>query len=273
MQYEKVKEWYGRSDVKFEIIKSLFNREMAILVPSWVKEDGKNFSTRMLRCHSVQHLDYILQKGLRVWDKNMVFNIYYSLARYRIGIPMQTFNFSERNNLLWNKEHFEDMQSYDFLIDIDAGDFEDIDMTYNSTKNIVNFFNKSNVPFELRFSGKGFHIIIPYIYFSLSNNKFNPNDKHNIYNLYFNTARKIYNKFSEMIDLKIYDSRRLCKIPFSLSIYKDNIYVCYPFSELDDFYNFKLEDFELMKFEKSVRQKKRTVFNEDGNIRKLLKAI
>jgi hypothetical protein len=282
LRLSEINLWYMRSDVKFEIIKSTNRRETAFLIPSWVvSEEFKKTSIRMLKVHSVQHFDIIARTGLRLLQKNRPYNLYYSLARYTNGIPNQTFNLAERDNSEWtNGEHIKFMDAYDFLIDIDAGDIEDLDMAFESTKEIVDFFNKNNVPFELRFSGKGFHIIVPYIYFSKEKIKkecytpasFNPKEEINFYSVYRRIAKALSNRFTEMIDLGIYDSRRLCKIPFSLALYEKEIYVCYPFDNLGRFYAFDLKQFTLTNFFYDVRQN-RKVFNDKGSIVPLLEMM
>jgi len=277
----EIKTWYSRSDVKFEIIKSLYKREFACLIPSWVtSQDIKRTSTRMLKCHNVQHFDYLINKSLRMFERNLPYNLYYSLARYQDGIPQQTANYSIRDNSEFEQKHFEYMNGYDFLIDIDAGSHDDIMEAHFSTEKIVEFFNKNNIPFELRFSGKGFHIVIPYKYFDacflekqrLGELSFNPKQEFNIYSVYSRIAKALQKKFSEMIDLKIYDSRRVCKIPFSLALYENEIYVCYPFETLEGFFSFDLQYFILGHFSLYVRQN-RKVFNKEGSVSPLLEMV
>jgi len=265
--------WYNRSDVKFEQIKYLKNREMAMLIPSWCSEEIKKGSIRMLKCHSVQHFDYITKNGVRMWDKMLPYNFYYSLAKYKNGIPNQTFNFSERDNTEWSKIHHSVMESYDFLIDIDAVSFDDIYHAHFSAGNIISYFNLKEVPFEVRFSGKGFHIVIPFRYFHEKGYSFEPKSKDSIYTIYSRIARKLSKKFSEMIDIGIYDSRRVCKLPFSLSLYEKFIYVCYPFRDLNEFDDFLLCKFELDNFGFAVKRDKIAVFNENGSIEPLLELI
>jgi hypothetical protein len=249
-----------------------------VLIPSWCEEELKKNSARMLKVHSVQHLTSVMGYGLRLWEKRIPFNIYYSLAKYKEGIPNQSFNFAERDNSEWNKEgNVLNMESYDFLIDIDAGSHEDVMMAHESTRLIIDFFNTKNIPFELRFSGKGFHIIIPYRYFNISEAKeflcFNPEEKKNVYALYSAIAKALSKEFSEMIDIKIYDSRRICKIPFSLACYENDVFVCYPFVNYCQFEEFKLNDFKLENFNLLIRQENRKIFNEEGTIKFLLELI
>ena len=63
IDHKKIREWYNSSGVKFQIIKYTFNRECALLTPSFVKSsDLKKFSVRMLKIHSVNHIDFVFLK-------------------------------------------------------------------------------------------------------------------------------------------------------------------------------------------------------------------
>lgn len=273
LRMSDIEKWYDDSSVKFEIIKSTMKREMACLVPSWCDSDMRKNSIRMLKCHSVQHLDYILKKGLRVWERRILYNLYYSLGRYHNGIPDQTFNMTERDNSEWNANHLNVMMGYDCLIDIDAGDVDDILDAHYTCLRIIDLFNAYNVPYEVRFSGMGFHVIIPYVYFSHLNKSVFPSDDDNIYSLYAEIARFLSKTISEMIDLHIYDSRRVCKIPFSLALYEGHIFVCYPFDTLDSIQSFHLADFELMNFNKNIRGQAGYVFNHEGSVNELIEVV
>lgn len=259
--------WYNLSTVKFQLIKSTMNREMAVLSPKW--DNRPDTSIRMLKCHSVQHFDYITKEGIRMWERMIPYNFYYSLAKYRNGIPNQTFNLAERDNSAWKENHISEMSSYDFLLDIDSPSFEEIDSAYYSAARITELFDSQNVPYQVRFSGKGFHIIIPYEYFHSrflqANQPFNSNSPDNVYRFYISIAKALSGMISEMIDLKIYDSRRIVKIPFSLSLYKDAINVCYPFQTRAEFGLFDIKIFELSNFSHDVRGNSQPIFNEHGN--------
>lgn len=224
---ELVLEWYKSPSIKFEMIKFLYNREMAVIDKS--DESGK-VTIRMLKCHNVPHFEFINDYILKMEGNNRLFNFYYSLAKYNNGIPNQDWRLQERNNAEWTKHHWEQMQSYDFLLDIDAGGFEELDYAYESTVEIKEFFDDKNIPYHLRFSGCGYHFIIPYKYLpqGLSFNPFEGND--NIYKYCARLGKFFYEDFSEMVDHKIYDSRRICKIPYSLSIYPkdDTAMLCFP---------------------------------------------
>jgi len=275
MEFEILSNWYRRADVKFELIKQLYKREFALLVPSWIKDaDIKKRSTRMLKVHNVGHLDFVL-KALEFHEKKTPYNFYYSLAQYYDGIPNQDLNFTRRKengiNEDWKYRHETEMKGFDFLLDIDAGGHEDILFAYESAKLIKQFYDNNDCPYILRFSGKGFHFVIPYHYlpqFSLEG--FQDKTQYMYYSM---IAKRLYEKFSELIDLSIYDSRRVCKLSYSIANYEDNSYVAYPFGTNKEFEDFRLRDFEVSNFDKPIYRRGEHVFNMSMSPQKMLKKL
>lgn len=263
--------WYNRSDVKFKLIKYLYNREFAMLKS---KFNNSAFSIRDLRVHNTQHLDFMLGR-FKAFQKNRYYNLYYSLARYKEGIPKQDLSFDPETGKFnrdvsdWRNNFESQIIEYDFLLDIDAGVHKDMGFAHDTVEYIIRDFNVYKVPYKLRFSGMGFHIIIPYKYFP-KHLSFKSTEKDNIYKLYYNIAKKFSEYYSEQIDLTIYDSRRICKIPYSLSIYgKDKAFACMPFEDEKNFREFELRDYgfnddNVVQFQDDV------LFNPQGNIDKLL---
>lgn len=226
--------WYFIPKVKFNIIKYTKNRESALI------STLNNFITlRMLKIHNVQHIDFHL-KAIN-WYKNK-WNFYYSLAEYENGIPNQKFNLRKRDNSDWKENHWKEMVAYDFLIDIDASDHSEINHAQISALNVVERLSRHKIPFSIRFSGCGFHIVIPYSYFKDKNYSFLHGSDDSIYPVYKSIAGIFNNEVSEMVDTKIYDHRRLIKVPYSLALYKDDIYVCMPIS-IEKLKNFNLSDY------------------------------
>lgn len=280
--HQDIMNWYFKKEVKFEIIKHLYNRELAFLTPASIIKQKKSvarYSVRTLRAHNVQSFDYLYNE-LHIKTKRKFFNMYYSLAKFINGLPMQTMNLQKRNNEKFITNIHKHMIAYDFLIDIDEDDHKNIKVAHESAKMIKEFFDITATPYELRFSGMGFHFIIPYEYFKpyITNPldyEYNPFEQgeNSIYFLYKRIAEMLKETFSELVDTTIYDTRRICKIPFSLAIYSDNAYICYPFRDSKDFENFKLNDYSLRNFNKEIRGQSQIIFNERGNINLLLKQL
>ena len=266
-----IKKWYYDARVKFSMINSLNNREMSCLIPSWCEPETRKFNIRTLRVHSVQHLDFIYSR-LKIFEDNKPYNYYYSLAKYQIGLPYQDMRDLRRDNKDWILHHHKQMIIYDFVLDIDAGDEEDIKYAYLSAKNIKTFLDLCDCPHEVRFSGRGFHFVIPYDYFlpHVIGISLNPKKPNNIYKYYYRIANYFSKHFSEMVDLKIYDSRRLLKIPYTLAIYEDNIFVCSPFFNRNDFYSFIPEQYKLNNYNKDKLGQGLHLFNKGKSIKNML---
>lgn len=239
--------WYVFRDVKYKIINYLQNREFCMLSPKHIR--GVN--DRMMRVHNVQSFDFMLKFHDVLFGKKKSLNQYYSLAKYQKGIPYrnpkspyseQSKEFSE-----WLENHWEQMVAYDFVLDIDAHDHKYINDAYRSSVLIKDFFDKREIPYELRFSGCGFHFIVHYENFS-NVDGFDFGKEKNIYNQYKRLAKKLNKKFSNMIDETIYDSRRVIKIPYSIVFYQDEKYLCLP---LNDFC-FENFDLEMMKIRQNA---------------------
>lgn len=234
-------QWYTKPEVKFQLIKHTQGREFALLVAKGYPHPER--STRYGRVHRVQDLDYFLWKRTRCMVKvrYTATNLYYSLAVYDGGMPFNN-GFQPLDKAKWTREAHTKMTEYDFLLDIDAGDHTEMGLARLSAIVIIDQFNKHDVPYKLRFSGKGFHILIPYRYFGHLNRSFVPLSQNSIYRLYAQIARALHDEHSQMIDLAIYDSRRVVKLPFSLAIYPDEIYVCTPIDGLKGLKGFRIDE-------------------------------
>jgi len=214
---------------------------------------------RNLRVHSIQFLENTWSVcKLNIPFEKAYVNMYYSLATFDGGIPFQDLRVFLHDNKTWNAEANKKIISYDCLIDIDAGNHSEIQGAYESAKNIKNYFDFYGVPYQLRFSGCGFHFVIPYKYLP-QHLSFLPLEKPNVYNFCYLLAKFIKDNLSEMVDETIFDSRRLIKIPFSLALYEDNSFVCFPYDKdtIKLFKHFKLEDYHVLNF-------RRNIFNLDA---------
>lgn len=214
----------------------------------------------MLKCHSVQHLDLIMSQILKVYQKDSAFNCYYSMAKYMEGIPNQNPDLSQRDNTEWTEKHHTFMDSYDWLVDIDAGSHDELDYAHFSARQIKLLFDQTGVPYEMRFSGCGFHFVIPNSFFLSLNLTLNPHLERNYYQFLLRINKILHRDYSEMVDWNTSDSRRLCKVPYSLALYKDRQYVCMPFLSDKEFDEFTLDHAEPSNYF-SVRQRGTHLFN------------
>lgn len=275
---DAIKQWYTLPSVKFEIISFLKNRETSFLISQiFQSPEIRIFSRRMMKIHSVQHLDFYIDYT-RFFKEKIPYNIYYSLAKYKFGIPNKVFNSDAMKKIRedWIQNHHKEMVSYDFLLDIDCGHVDDFKYAKKTMLLVFDEFNKSKIPFELRFSGRGYHFIIPYEYFtkcSGSTTLFSPEKFDSIYKLHARMGLYFRDNFSEMIDTGIYDSRRLIKCPYTLGIYEDGLYCCSPIFSLEDAKRLNLSDFKVENLFFKLDNKKRgtKLFNPDGNIINYLK--
>ena len=267
--YKMIYQWYNLASVKFEMIRYLYNREFSLLVPRFIEDkEVKKRSVRNLKSHNVQGFDFNL-RATDMFKKETPYNFYYSMARYKNGLPDQTLNFAERDNTDWNKNCYKSIISYDYLIDIDAPDFNDMQMAYESAYNVKELFDKFKVPYELRLSSLGFHFVIPYKYLP-QNLTLNPHEENNLYQFLSKLTKFIFEECSEMIDTNIYDSRRLCKIPYSLALYYHDAFVCSPFLNNTEFENFKLYNYRPNNYPFNIERRGTKIFNEQGNLSLLL---
>ncbi len=261
--------WYRNPSVKFKIIKYTYNRETMFIKPPFSMGEGK--STRMIRIHNVQHLDIWL-KSMGVWDDRKDYNLYYSLAKYDKGIPFGSLNLSERDFGNWSRDNWKEIKEYDFLLDIDCNNHNEMDFAYYSAKKVKEYFDKLGVPYCIRFSGMGFHFIVPYDYFSYLNLSFDPLSENNIYGFFMRIAMRLHSLFSEMIDVGIYDLRRVVKVPYSLALYDGKEYLCVPFGCREEFDDFRLKNMAPIHYN-NVREMDEHLFNENGNVYKLVKEL
>lgn len=258
--------WYISAPVKFEMIKSTYNREVAFIVPSWEEENMKRRTLRMLRVHNVSDLDYHIS-ATKMFRDSVPYNMYYSLMRYVEGIPKGNSNYSLRDWEEWNKTHTNEAIGYDLMVDIDSPNHNYLENAYHSAKTLKWYYDKNNIPYYLIFSGCGFHFITPSSY--LPSKSFNPLEEDNIYKWCRKFAVNLYDNFSEMVDINIYDSRRVCKIPYSLSFYKNDCFVCAPFNSEEEFNNFEYEDYRPENYKFTIRGRGKKLFNPNGNLKEV----
>lgn len=229
--------WYWNNKIKYAMLPFLKNKELALLPPIWAGQ--ANRSVRTARAHNVQQLD-IIRKWTSADSQEILYQYYASIATYEKGVIKTTLNINERIKQTeeWKKNHYKTMKSYDFFIDIDGTDETEYEFTKESARNIKGFLDYHTIPYQLRYSGNGFHFLIPHE-FMTNTHPMNPHgDIENIYQFYKSIAKGMYEKYSELIDIGIYDSRRVIKIPFTLALYEDRVRVCTPIISDEHFQQF-----------------------------------
>lgn len=263
---KKIVEWYKNIAIQYELIKYLKDREMCLLV----KTTNPKYNTRMLKCHSIQHLQYILFQMMRIETKGADYTIYYSLAKYKNGIPNQEPELTNRNNKDWIINHHKHIEGFDYMLDIDAPDFETMDIAHKDAITIKKLFDYLVVPYQLVYSGCGFHFIIPSEKFTLKKS-YNPADEDNIYKNHLRISKILSDRYSELIDLSIYESRRVCKVPYSPTAYNDKVLVSKPFLSHEEFINFKYTDMVIDGLNPNdFKCRGTTIFNELSDTARLI---
>lgn len=239
----QIQRYYNENDFKFAILPYIKNRELGFLIHKGFETQTKN-SHRMMRAHNVQQLTF-LNKLLNYSTRKIPFNWYMSVATYIEGIPKLSIAKEEKEQRKkicdnWKKINTQQIKQYDFIIDVDSPDHEHINDAVASAIALRNRLLEENKKFFIIFSGCGFHFHIQTIQ---EKENYNPYDTENIYRKYLDMARIYHDEVSELIDLNIYDSRRVIKIPHSISIYPNHIFICKPIIYYDELEQFKLEDY------------------------------
>lgn len=273
-----MEKYQNNKAVQFKQIEFLQNREFACLIPSDFSNTymyGRN--VRFLRCHSVQHIEFILNDLLTAGSQGTIYNLYYSLGSYKNGMYPISWTDMKKRKLLtdrWTKTHYLEMVSYDWLIDFDVKKPTDNNKAYADADKLHKFLNDIKIPHEIRFSGRGFHIIIPYYILEPLKASFEPLGDRNIYDFLSDMTKILYKKFSKLIDYDIFDSRRLCKLPFSAVHYETHEAVCVPISSEKDWQNFDYKKCTMDNMD-YILSCKRFIFNDksDKDIYTLLEAL
>jgi hypothetical protein len=209
------------------------------------------------------------------------------VAKYDNGIPSFPLNMMKRKNEYddaitdWSQNHYKSITEYDFYIDIDAPDDEEgiyWSLVIDSVKGILSDLDKKNVPYSLYFSGNGYHIKVKYDkeVFGVEFDGFS--EKMTVYKLMQGMAQKYYDEVSELVDLKIYDSRRIIKVPYSMVVYPysaetKKIYIALPINDIMMLDTYSRDDYCLSK-EKVLEYLKAypedTIYNKDGDVKNLI---
>lgn len=269
-----MKEWYSKSYVCYEMLYTqMFDREIMFMMPKHRRQSGLQTTWRYINIFKPQGIPYFLHHMILFSSENITLNAYSTLAKYKDGVPIFKGNpmMRKRETETWHRERWKTMTSYDLLIDVDADDRTCMDLAKQATLQIIKFLDEYNMPYYLRFSGMGYHVIIPYRYFKHVKHHFNPDEDLNnsIYNFCAAIQRYFYDNHSEMVDTGVHDFCRVSKIPYSLTFYPDGCYVCWPFRSITEFITHKHTDYKLSNHvtfpgEQKIFRRGQTLFNKDS---------
>lgn len=236
--YDRVLNWYSQLPVHYLISSKCFNREFAIM-----SQDG--MMRRSLRVHNAQNFQYIFRCWHimdRLWNDRGLEKFYYSCAVYHGGVPYQNPDLSiNAITHAWNDQCMNHMTGYDLFIDIDEHMHNNFRASKESMILVHEYLKKICLPHEINFSGRGFHVIVPYRFLPMKS--FNPEASDNIYLHCLKIVEHINKKITELADLSVFEPRRLIKCPYSLALYDKDLYVCTPLTMEKDIYDCRLNDF------------------------------
>lgn len=251
LQLSQLFSWISDYKTLYKMIPYLKNREFAVLEPKFCgHEIGRD--TRYLKAHNIQSIQFILFDMLKFHERQTLYNLYYSTIKYAEGIPNMTPDLSKRDTTDWKENYWQHIKEVDFFLDIDAPSHEDIEIAKDDTLRIVRDFPE-NMVYEIRFTGCGFHIVIPQqemmMHYKIKAESCEPFKAGNIWDEYTKVAENFSEKYSELIDTRLNDSKRIIKLPHSLAFYPDGkTFVCCPIS-LRDLTNFRLDNYTYQRFE------------------------
>jgi len=226
----------------------MFDRECMMMIPKQYTEKGQRSVFRCLNIFKAEGIMFALNKMVEYKEIGKPVNVYASLARYESMPKMSpVMQFRRSDEEKFKEEHYHHMKSYDLLIDVDASNAQDMKFAKISANNIIKLLDRFSIPYYLRFSGLGYHFIIPYEVFKQFSKSFDPHleNEENIYSFYNRIVQAIHDDCSEMVDLGLHDSRRVAKVPYSLVHYPDGIFVCWPFKTKQEFMERTRDDFRL----------------------------
>ena len=199
------------------ILQQLNGRELCLIYSKADKKRPNAILERNFFPRTIEELKEIIQL-YRVEEKKI--NLYMSVAKY----DMQSASIEiERNT--WKDNHWQHIEEYDFIIDVDKKEEATFEAIQLSAEIVKEYLDIKGWRYLMKFSGRGFHFTIKYSNFE-SDLSFDPFSDKSIYSWYRALADQIKEHCSDLIDTAIYDSRRVIKIPDSITYYPEGNYYC-----------------------------------------------
>lgn len=270
-----MKNWYNKSTICYEMFftSEQITRETAFLKPKHQRKPLEQSMFRYIKIFKTTGVPYFIHNYLQCNNKGFLVNVYASLAKYGRGIPDFGTQIHLKKDEIdkWKITHHYEITAYDCLIDIDSPDHESMTHAKHATLQVMSFFDEYNIPYYLRFSGMGYHIVIPYEAFKQYGWHFNPDSdyENSIYYHYNLILDYLHNNISELVDTDLHDSRRITKVPYSLVFYDDITFVCWPFKTKKEFANHDYSDYRILnpylsfKGFENCYHRNQTLFNQD----------
>ena len=202
---------------------------------------NKHFEEYKMKRHfsirTKEFMKNVIQFNCVSWCKkgiNKMYNLYYTMAEYKELYPNMAYMLRNKhirwdfNTMLTKIKHIP------LVIDLDSDSLEDLKVHAKDVYKICEHLEKPMVIF----TGMGFHI-----YDDEIGKKFN-----NDLTMHTEFVTELAESITEFIDLKIYDYRRILKIPNSLAVYEDDNenFKMFIVSEIE--LN-ELKDFKYVKYE------------------------
>jgi len=175
---------------------------------------NKSFKNYQMKRHfgicTFEFFQDVIRFNCLNWCKqgiNKMYNLYYSMVVYDRPLPNLAF-MGKNRDLRWSfEETMTYIKSIPLVIDLDSDSLEDLKL---HAEYIIKICKRLSNP-KVYFTGMGFHI-----YDDELGNKFNNDLK-----MITGFVQELKDNVTEFIDMKIYDYRRILKIPNSLAVYED----------------------------------------------------
>lgn len=245
--FEKYASYYEQALIGDQIASLGRKREFAFLAAG--NETRKMFNQRVNRLESIRDYDFWINQRIGIRKNRCKVNLYIGLPIYDHGIPSFAWDENRKENKhKWIKDSPNHIVRYDFLIDIDAEEHEEIYLALIDCKKcLIKCLEKKWNNIIVTFSGMGFHIIIPMKEVT-QNRNFIPNTKENIYLEYKKLAQQFHDDCSLRVDLNIFDYMRLMKCPYTIAHYENTAYIAHTFECIEELNDFDLRYFNIMNY-------------------------
>jgi hypothetical protein len=252
-------EYYNNQEVLFEMVKLMRGKEVCFL--------SEDLTFRNIKAHNI----IFLKSNFHAFDfYKWRYNIYISCADYN-NAPAFSYNPVERKkayaDFTLNINNY--LAGYDYFIDLEKGE-----ASYREAGLIKQFFDYCQVPYKVRCSGSGFHFIIPSIYFTdyFTKKGIARDKRKETFKEMSSQLKKILHL--TLIDMSVYDLRRVYKVPYSLDHKTGNVILPLTSKEFDNFTPDYIKPATVLA--RGIRDRGDIIINEekgDKNIEEMIRGL